>query len=327
MVNRKGSWLFHISYQTQSFGFALCFILFFSVFFLYFTQAVFQIARQSSPLLHKDNLYWMAPEVIRNSNVCNQAVDIWSLGCTVVEMATSKPPWNQYGDAVAMFKIVNSKELPVIPNYLSDECKDFVRQCLQWNPLQRPTAAQLLEHPFLIESGVFPGNQLLNSTLSDHIAVTSAVISLGIEHVKSPHQLDSQSLAMRISAVSKSTSNSRNISSPGSPVETPLQHPRSPQHLKGTLPSSTKSTSRASSGSSTPITGGSGGTIQNQRLNQFMLLQDSKCPTSPPGSGLAYWDPNILHRVHPSSHAFREPEASTQYSHRKAVRKVTGRRC
>lgn len=66
----------------------------------------------------------------------------------------------------------------------------------------------------------------------------------GIEHVKTPHQLDSQGLAMSISAVSKSTSNSRNISSPGSPVETHLQHPRSPQHVKGKLPSSTKSTSR-----------------------------------------------------------------------------------
>ncbi|XP_073122256.1 mitogen-activated protein kinase kinase kinase YODA-like isoform X2 [Henckelia pumila] len=279
-----------------------------------------QIATQSSPLLHKDNLYWMAPEVIRNSNVYNQAVDIWSLGCTVVEMATSKPPWSQYGEAVAMFKIVNCKELPVIPDYLSAECKDFVWQCLMWNPLQRPTAAQLLEHPFLMKSGVYPGNQVLNSTPSDHIAVTSATISLGIDHVKTPHQLDSQSLAMHTSAVSKSTSNSsdicvaRNVSSPGSPVGTALQHPRSPQRLKGMLPSSSESTSRASSGSSTPITAGYGGAIQYQRLNQFMLPQDPKCPTSPPGSGLAYWDPNILHRVHPTSHAFRESESSTRYA-------------
>lgn len=48
-----------------------------------------------------------------------------------------------------MFKIGNSKELPVIPDHLSDEGKDFVRQCLQRNPKLRPTATQLLEHPFV----------------------------------------------------------------------------------------------------------------------------------------------------------------------------------
>ena len=48
-----------------------------------------------------------------------------------------------------MFKIGNSKELPAIPDDLSEEGKDFVRQCLQRNPLHRPTAAQLLDHPFV----------------------------------------------------------------------------------------------------------------------------------------------------------------------------------
>lgn len=49
----------------------------------------------------------------------------------------------------ALFKIGNSKELPAIPDHLSDEGKDFVRQCLQRNPHHRPTAAQLLEHSFV----------------------------------------------------------------------------------------------------------------------------------------------------------------------------------
>lgn len=48
-----------------------------------------------------------------------------------------------------MFKIGNSKELPAIPDHISDDGKDFIRQCLQRNPLHRPTAAQLLEHPFV----------------------------------------------------------------------------------------------------------------------------------------------------------------------------------
>lgn len=48
-----------------------------------------------------------------------------------------------------MFKIGNSKELPVIPDHLSADGKDFVMQCLQRIPHNRPTAAQLLEHPFV----------------------------------------------------------------------------------------------------------------------------------------------------------------------------------
>lgn len=55
-----------------------------------------------------------------------------------------------YGPKVAaMFKIGNSKELPAIPEELSDEGKDFVRKCLQREPRNRPTAAELLEHPFV----------------------------------------------------------------------------------------------------------------------------------------------------------------------------------
>ncbi|KAG9457292.1 hypothetical protein H6P81_001800 [Aristolochia fimbriata] len=104
-------------------------------------------------LSFKGSPYWMAPEVIMNTNGYNLAVDIWSLGCTILEMATSKPPWSQYEGVAAIFKIGNSKDIPEIPDHLSDEGKNFLKLCLQRDPSARPTAVQLLEHPFVRSHG------------------------------------------------------------------------------------------------------------------------------------------------------------------------------
>ncbi|XP_031482544.1 mitogen-activated protein kinase kinase kinase 3-like [Nymphaea colorata] len=108
----------------------------------------------SCPLSFRGSPYWMAPEVIMNTNGYNWAVDVWSLGCTVIEMATSKPPWIQYEGVAAIFKIGNSKEIPSIPDHISDEGKDFLRQCLQRDPSARPTAAKLMNHPFVRDQGI-----------------------------------------------------------------------------------------------------------------------------------------------------------------------------
>ncbi|PKI79410.1 mitogen-activated protein kinase kinase kinase 3-like isoform X2 [Punica granatum] len=103
----------------------------------------------SSMLSFKGSPYWMAPEVVMNINGYSLAVDIWSLGCTILEMATSKPPWSQYEGVAAIFKIGNSKDMPEIPDHLSNEAKSFIRLCLQREPSARPTASKLLDHPFI----------------------------------------------------------------------------------------------------------------------------------------------------------------------------------
>ncbi|GJN02886.1 hypothetical protein PR202_ga20277 [Eleusine coracana subsp. coracana] len=97
----------------------------------------------------KGSPYWMAPEVIMNSKGYNLAVDIWSLGCTIIEMATARPPWHQYEGVAAIFKIANSKDIPEIPDSFSEEGKSFLQLCLKRDPASRASAAQLMDHPFV----------------------------------------------------------------------------------------------------------------------------------------------------------------------------------
>ncbi|GAV83877.1 Pkinase domain-containing protein [Cephalotus follicularis] len=218
------------------------------------------ITGQSCPLSFKGSPYWMAPEVIKNSNGCNLAVDIWSLGCTVLEMATTKPPWSQYEGVAAMFKIGNSKELPAIPDHLSDEGKDFVLQCLQRNPNYRPTAAELLEHPFVKNAAPLE-RPILSAELSE---ASSVVINVGTGYGISFSGFDSERMANHQSRGLKAGSGfseahtPRNVSCPVSPVGSPLLHSRSPQLVSGRVSPSPISSPHATSGSSTPLTGGSG---------------------------------------------------------------------
>lgn len=73
--------------------------------------------------------YWMAPEIIREEGHGREA-DIWSVACTVIEMATGRPPWSGVGNQVqAMFQIASSKGPPPIPEHLSADCKDFLYLC------------------------------------------------------------------------------------------------------------------------------------------------------------------------------------------------------
>ena len=48
----------------------------------------------------------------------------------------------------AMFRI-GKGEPPLVPNSLSSDARDFILECLQVNPSDRPAAGQLLDHPFV----------------------------------------------------------------------------------------------------------------------------------------------------------------------------------
>ncbi|KAG4974052.1 Mitogen-activated protein kinase kinase kinase 3 [Glycine soja] len=66
----------------------------------------------SSTIVHsfQGTPHWTAPEVILNTSCVGLAVDVWCLGCTIIELATTKPPWSKYKGVAAMFKIANSND-------------------------------------------------------------------------------------------------------------------------------------------------------------------------------------------------------------------------
>ncbi|KAI5066678.1 hypothetical protein GOP47_0019302 [Adiantum capillus-veneris] len=93
---------------------------------------------------------YMAPEVVQGVEQ-GLPSDIWSLGCTVVEMLQGRPPWGHITNVGALFlKLGSSQESPPLPKLASAEAKDFLRLCLQRDPKARPTAGELLQHPFVV---------------------------------------------------------------------------------------------------------------------------------------------------------------------------------
>ncbi|KAK2828114.1 hypothetical protein Q5P01_019148 [Channa striata] len=115
-------------------------------------------AKNTKTLQRRDSFigtpYWMAPEVVMCETVkdapYDYKADIWSLGITLIELAQIEPPHHELNPMRVLLKIAKS-EPPTLeqPHKWSPEFKDFLKKTVDKNPETRPTAAQLLEHPFV----------------------------------------------------------------------------------------------------------------------------------------------------------------------------------
>uniref|UniRef100_A0A8C8E2W3 non-specific serine/threonine protein kinase n=1 Tax=Oryzias sinensis TaxID=183150 RepID=A0A8C8E2W3_9TELE len=96
----------------------------------------------------------MAPEVVMCETMkdtpYDYKADIWSLGITLIELAQIEPPHHELNPMRVMLKIAKS-EPPTLdePYKWSNDFNNFLRTALDKNQETRPTAAQLLEHPFV----------------------------------------------------------------------------------------------------------------------------------------------------------------------------------
>ena len=96
--------------------------------------------------------YWMSPEVIQRTEYGTE-VDIWSLGVLLIEMIDGEPPFFDEPPLTAMRIIRDQSSTPrARSRALSPDLESFLSLLLTREPRHRPSAVQLLGHPFLFRA-------------------------------------------------------------------------------------------------------------------------------------------------------------------------------
>lgn len=100
------------------------------------------------------SVYWMAPEVMKFK--AGRRSDIWSLGCTVIEMITAEAPWpslrsEKLSVTATLKRIVEGDAIPDMPERIPSDCRSFLEHVLVRDHAKRPYAEQLLRHRFVAQ--------------------------------------------------------------------------------------------------------------------------------------------------------------------------------
>jgi len=93
---------------------------------------------------------YMPPELVKDTSSCF-ASDLWSLGCTVYQMITSKPPFRALTEYLTMNKIQEGFNAISFPEPFPEVARDLIEKLMKTNPHERlgaKTYAQLKAHPF-----------------------------------------------------------------------------------------------------------------------------------------------------------------------------------
>ncbi|EXB57022.1 putative serine/threonine-protein kinase [Morus notabilis] len=92
---------------------------------------------------------YMSPEAVAPRGEIVTALDIWSLGCVVVEMITGRDAWPCLASVTIVHLMVTREKTPKIPENMPETGKDFLSKCFERDPRKRWSAQMLLDHPYV----------------------------------------------------------------------------------------------------------------------------------------------------------------------------------
>jgi calcium-dependent protein kinase len=93
--------------------------------------------------------YYVSPEILEGKY--DNSCDIWSIGVITYIMLCGYPPFNALNENLLFKKILDCDYKFAEEDWksISEEAKDFVRQCLQVDTSKRLTAEMAINHPWL----------------------------------------------------------------------------------------------------------------------------------------------------------------------------------
>ena len=99
-------------------------------------------------------ILYMAPEVLLQEPY-RERCDIWSFGCVVADVLGVTLPHQRdpsLPSLVAAYRAMSSSDGAIVPDFLPADIANFLRSCLRRDPLKRPSALQLMQHPLMREA-------------------------------------------------------------------------------------------------------------------------------------------------------------------------------